>query len=223
MSAAGKRLLAVGICAVVVCVLIGLYIGLYLTTSPGDASAAGVTGSNGTNLYLATVAASETTDPHPSWVSYYVVDAKSEHWRHATTFVLPANTLVHVTVYQYDGQSGLRNPFIAQATGIIGGTFQLDGKTTRAIGPDTASHIFAIPQMGVSVPLYGVPDDAKNQCANAPCPLSTAHATITFTFRTPGKGLYRWQCFVPCAAGFIAGFGGPMQTVGYMDGFIKVV
>jgi hypothetical protein len=223
MSAAGKRLLGVGICAVVVCVLIGLYIGLYLTTSPGDASAAGVTGSNGTNLYLATVAASETTDPHPSWVSYYVVDAKSEHWRHATTFVLPANTLVHVTVYQYDGQSGLRNPFIAQATGIIGGTFQLDGKTTRAIGPDTASHIFAIPQMGVSVPLYGVPDDAKNQCANAPCPLSTAHATITFTFRTPGKGLYRWQCFVPCAAGFIAGFGGPMQTVGYMDGFIKVV
>ena len=25
------------------------------------------------------------------------------------------------------------------------------------------------------------------------------------------------------AAGFIQGFGGPMQTVGYMDGFIKVV
>jgi hypothetical protein len=49
------------------------------------------------------------------------------------------------------------------------------------------------------------------------------HNTISFTFRTPGKGLYRWQCFVPCAAGYIAGFGGPMQTVGYMDGFIKVV
>jgi hypothetical protein len=223
MSAAGKRLVGVAICAIVICVLIGLYIGLYLTTSPGDASAEGVAGSNGTNLYLATVAASETTDPHPSWVSYYVVDAKSQHWRHATTFVLPANSLVHVTVYQFDGQSGLRNPFISQATGIIGGTFQLNGKTTQQIDPDTASHIFAIPQIGVSVPLYGVPDDAKNQCANAPCPLSTAHATITFTFRTPGKGLYRWQCFVPCAAGFIAGFGGPMQTVGYMDGFIKVV
>src|SRR6476661_817603 len=128
MSAAGKRLVGVAVCAVVICVLIGLYIGLYLTTSPGDASAAGVTGSNGTNLYLATVAASELSDPHPSWVSYYAVDAKDQHWRHATTFVLPANTLVHVTVYQYDGQSGLRNPFIAQATGIIGGTFQLDGK-----------------------------------------------------------------------------------------------
>jgi hypothetical protein len=223
VGANARRCTGVAVGAVVICVLIGLYIGLYLTTSPGDASAAGVTGSNGTNLYLATVAASETTDPHPSWVSYYVVDANSQHWRHATTFVLPANTLVHVTVYQYDGQSGLRNPFISQATGIIGGSFKLNGKTTQQIDPDTASHIFAIPQIGVSVPLYGVPDDAKNQCANAPCPLSTAHATITFTFRTPGKGLYRWQCFVPCAAGFIAGFGGPMQTVGYMDGFIKVV
>jgi hypothetical protein len=28
---------------------------------------------------------------------------------------------------------------------------------------------------------------------------------------------------VPCAAGYITGFGGPMQTVGYMDGYIKVV
>ena len=47
--------------------------------------------------------------------------------------------------------------------------------------------------------------------------------TISFTFRTPGKGLYRWQCFVPCALGFINGVGGPMATVGYMDGYIKVV
>ena len=223
MSGTAKRGLVAALVFAVILVAVGLYIGLYLTTSPGDASAAGVAGSNGTNLYLATVAASETTDPHPSWVSYYVVDANDQHWRHATTFVLPANTLVHVTVYQYDGQSGLRNPFLSQATGIIGGSFRLNGKPTQSIGPDTASHIFAIPQIGVSVPLYGVPDDAKNPCGNAPCPLSTAHATITFTFRTPGKGLYRWQCFVPCAAGFIAGFGGPMQTVGYMDGFIKVV
>ena len=62
--------------------------------------------------------------------------------------MLPANTVVHVTVYNYDGQSGLRNPFISQAQGIGGGTFRLNGKPTKAIGPDTASHIFAIPQLG---------------------------------------------------------------------------
>ena len=102
-------------------------------------------------------------------MSYYAVDAQSQNWRHDTTFILPANSVVHVTVYNYDGQSGLRNPFISQAQGIAGGSFLLNGKPTKAIGPDTASHIFAIPQLGVSVPIYGVPDDAKNQCANAPC------------------------------------------------------
>jgi hypothetical protein len=83
--------------------------------------------------------------------------------------------------------------------------------------------VFSIPQLGLSVPLEGVSATAKNPCANAPCSLSFDHTTTSFTFRTPGKGLYRWQCFVPCAAGYIAGFGGPMQTVGYMDGFIRVV
>jgi hypothetical protein len=216
-----KRFVAVALATVVVCVMIGLYVGLYLTNVPGSVAATVAPG--GVQLNLATVAASETSDPHPSWVSYYVVDAHDQNWRHETTFVLPAHTYVHVTVFQFDGQSGLRNAFISQSTGTSSGGFLLNGKPTRSIGPDTASHVFAIPQFGVSVPLMGIPDSAKNPCNNAPCPLSTDHETIQFTFRTPGKGLYRWQCFVPCAAGFIQGFGGPMQTVGYMDGFIKVV
>jgi hypothetical protein len=223
MTTAARRLLAVSLGAALVCVLIGLYIGRYLTSSPGSASAAATPTAGGAQLYLATVAASETSDPNPSWVSYYQVDAGDRNWRHATTYVLPAHALVRVTIYQFDGQSGLRNPFIGQATGTIGGSFLLDGKPTQAIDPDAASHVFAIPQLGVSVPLKGIADDAKNPCDNAPCPLSDDHYTISFTFRTPGAGLYRWQCFVPCAAGFIDGFGGPMQTVGYMDGFIKVV
>jgi hypothetical protein len=221
LRAQGKRLLGVTVATAIVCAAIGLYIGLYLTNVPGSVAATPT--ASGTNLYLATVAASELTDPNPNWVSYYVVDSRDQHWVHATTFVLPANTLVHVTIWQFDSQTGLRNPFLSQATGTVGGNFLLNGKPTQAIDPDAASHVFAIPQIGLSVPLEGTPDSAKNPCSNAPCPLSNDHETISFTFRTPGKGLYRWQCFVPCAAGFIQGFGGPMQTVGYMDGFMKVV
>jgi hypothetical protein len=221
MSGYAKRVTGIVIGAAIVCLLLGLYIGLYLTSQPGSASAAASPG--GVHLYLGTVPASEGTDAHPSWVSYYAVDATSRNWRHDTTFVVPANTVVTVTVYNYDGQSGLRNPFISQSEGTLSGGFTLNGKATRAIGPDTASHIFAIPELGVSVPIYGVPDDAKNQCANAPCALNTAHSTTTFSFKTGKPGLYRWQCFVPCAAGYIQGWGGPMQTVGYMDGFVKVV
>ena len=221
MTSVTKRLVGVVVGVVLVCAAIGLYAGLYLTNVPG--SAAAQTTSAGTHLYLATVAAAELSDPNPNWVSYYAVDANSQNYQHKTTYELPAHSLVTITIYQYDSQTGLRNPFLSQATGTVGGTFQLNGKTMQAIGPDTASHVFAIPEWGVSVPLYGIPDSAKNPCGNAPCSLSNDHATITFQVRTPGPGLYRWQCLVPCAAGFIQGFGGPMQTVGYMDGFIKVV
>jgi hypothetical protein len=210
-----------GIVALAVCAVIAVYIGLYLVNVPGSASA--TQGPSGVQLNLATVAAAATTDPHPTWVSYYSVSANDTHWRHVTTYVLPAHTLVHVTIFQFDSQTGLRNPFISQAQGTVGGTFTLNGKTMNSINPDAASHIFAVPAIGLSVPLYGISATAKNPCANAPCPLSTDHETIQFTFRTPGKGNYRWQCFVPCAAGYIDGFGGPMQTEGYMDGYIKVV
>ena len=174
------------------------------------------------NLTLQTVAAvGPKLSPNENWVSYLV----KEHgvWHRSTVWTLPANALVHVTVYQFDGDSGLRNPFLAEARGIVGDTFTVDGKPMRTIHPDDASHTFAIPQLGLIVPLQGVSDNAKNQCDFAPCSLSNAHHTITFTFRTGKAGHYRWQCFVPCAAGFVYGFGGPMQTVGYMDGYVDVV
>ena len=221
MSSYGRRIAGITIATAIVCIAIGLYIGLYLTNVPGSAAAQQTP--VGTSLYLATVPTAEANDPHSTWVSYYAVNAQATTWSHATTYVLPANSLVHVTIYEFDTQTGLRNPFISQATGTVGGTFLLNGKPTVAIDPDTASHVFAIPEIGLSVPLMGPGSSAKNLCSQAPCALNNTHETISFTFRTPAKGLYRWQCFVPCAAGFIQGLGGPMQTVGYMDGFIKVV
>jgi hypothetical protein len=208
--------------AAIVVAAIAAYVFLYLTKVPASAVAAQTKG--GAQLYLATVPAAALNDPHPTWVSYYVTNSQGTDWKHDTTFVVPANSVVHITINQYDSASGLRNPFISQATGTVGGTFNLNGKTMQAIDPNLASHVFAIPQMGVSVPLAGIADDAKNACSNAPCsPSSNAHTTTTFTIKTGAKGLYRWQCFVPCGAGTVFDFGGPMQTVGYMDGFVKVV
>jgi hypothetical protein len=221
MSGYAKRLVGIGLGAAIFCALLGVYIGVYLTSATGSAAATPSPG--GAQLYLATVPAAALSDANPTWVSYYAVDAGAGNWRHVTTYTLPAHTLVHVTIYNYDSQTGLRNEFLSQAQGTVGGNVVLDGKPTQAIGPTTASHVFAIPQIGLSVPLEGISATAKNPCANAPCTLSQDHTTTSFTFRTPGRGLYRWQCFVPCAAGFIEGFGGPMQTVGYMDGFINVV
>ena len=220
----GKRLLGVVVVTALFGVLIGLYVSVWATQLPG-AVAAQTSGSGAkrtANLTLETVAAvgPQLSPQHPDWVSYLV--RSHGRWIRSTIFKLPAHSLVHVTIYQFDGDSGLRNPFLAEVEGTVGGTMQVDGKTMRSINPDATSHTFVVPQMGVFVPLIGVDDNAKNQCGYAPCLLSMAHRTITFTFRTGKKGRYRWQCFVPCAAGTFFGFGGPMQTLGYMDGFLDV-
>ena len=218
-ATAGK---ALGVTAgvLVVGVLIGLYVG-FLTNGPTPYRVPGASAGS-VDLTLQTVAAvGPKLSPNENWVSYLV--RENGVWHRSTVWTLPANTLVHVTIYNFDGKSGLRNPFLAQSRGVVGGSFGLNGKPTSVIDPDDASHTFAIPQLGVIVPIEGVDDNAKNQCDFAPCSMSNAHETVTFTFRTGKKGHYRWQCFVPCAAGFVYGFGGPMQTVGYMDGYVDVV
>ena len=223
MSSNARKGLAVGGVVIVVAVLIGVYVA-YLTISPTPYTppAANAANVRSVHLTLQTVAAvGPQLSPNENWVSY--LTKKNGKWVRTTVWNVPANSLVHVTIYQFDGDSGLRNPFLSQSRGLVGGTFTLNGKAVSRIPPDDASHTFAIPALNVLVPLEGVPDDAKNQCGYAPCSLSSAHNTITFTFRTGKKGHYRWQCFVPCAAGFLYGFGGPMQTIGYMDGFLNVV
>ncbi len=214
------RIVAILAVVAIAAVLIGFYVA-GLVESPPPVSAQ-QSGPHGVNLTLKTEAAVGPQGANKSWVSYLVKNENGD-WVHSTNFDLPAHSLVHVTVYQYDGNSGLRNPFLAQVQGTIGGTMKVDGKTMKAINPDDASHTFAVPQLGLLVPLPGVPDAAKNPCDDGPCNTSQDHRTITFTFRTGAPGRYRWQCFVPCAAGFLAGFGGPMQTIGYMDGFLHVV
>jgi hypothetical protein len=225
LSVLAKKLLGIGVGVAVVAALIALYIAAWATSAPPTVSAVGspaVAGGGGAQLTLQTVAAigPKYSPSHPDWVSYLV--SEKGQWVHSTVFKVPANTVVHVTVLQYDGDTGLRNPFLSQVQGTLTGTEQVDGKTIDAIDPEEGSHTFAVPQLGIFIPLPGVPEEAPNQCEFAPCALAQAHRTITFSFRTPKKGRYRWQCFVPCAAGWIDGNGGPMQTLGYMDGFLEV-
>jgi uncharacterized protein YaiE (UPF0345 family) len=150
-------------------------------------------------------------DPHQDWVSYLPT----------TTFNVPANSVVTMVVDQEDSASGLRNPFWAKAQGIIGPFhmkyFDQDGNPqegdfTQLADASTPAHTFGIPDLGVFVPLLGVSASAPAGSINQ----------ITFSFRVGKAGVYHWQCFVPCGSGTIYGNGGPMQTLGYMGGFLVV-
>ncbi len=223
MSILARKILAVGLVTAAVGVLIGLYVADWATSQPPTIAATiAPPSSGGKQLTLETVAAigPKYSPTHPDWVSYLV--RKNGKWIHSTIYTVPANSIVHVTIYQYDGDTGLRNPFLSQVQGTVGGTEMIDGKSVSSINPEETSHTFVVPQLGIFVPLPGVPEETKNSCEFAPCE-GAAHRTVTFSFYSGKKGRYRWQCFVPCAAGFLNGLGGPMQTLGYMDGFLNVV
>jgi hypothetical protein len=163
---------------------------------------------------------------HPTWVSYLVQNPQGD-WIHSTLWRLPANREIDVTVYQYDSGGALRNPVWGAVTGTDGNQAVVNGKPETLFDPTAGNgiaHTFNVPTLGINVPLYGISTTAKNPCAAAPCATSSDHNTITFTFHTPkAAGQYRWQCFVPCGLSFLYGNGGPMSTVGYMGGFLKVV
>jgi hypothetical protein len=199
--------------------LIGLYVALFLEASPPSVQAA-IISPRQAALELQTVAEVGHGETQ-NWVSYYS-RAPGRKWVHSTILRVPAYSLIHVTVYQYDTATGLRNPLWGQPRGLVGNVMFVNGRPVKILNPALASHTFAVPELGISVPLPGVSEEAPNQCSYAPCSLAKAHNTITFTFRTRAPGKYRWQCFVPCAAGFIYGFGGPMQSIGYMDGELEV-
>jgi uncharacterized protein YaiE (UPF0345 family) len=213
--------LTVGILSALVAAFIGDFV---LRTPPSLASSRATIARVNVPLttpffHLETVASVDTAitfprpdDPHPSWVSYLPT----------TILKVPANSVVSMQIDQEDTPSGLRNPFWSQASGLVGGTFHMsyfddkgnpvEGDFSSIPDPASAAHTFAIPDLGVFVPLEGL---------NAAAPAGSMNV-ITFSFRTGKPGVYHWQCFVPCGSGTIYGNGGPMQTLGYMAGFLIV-
>jgi len=160
---------------------------------------------------------------HATWVSY-MTRSPDGQWLHTTTWQVPAHTKVNVTIYQYDSGSALRNQQIGTVQGTLGGIATLNGKVFSVVNANAGNgvgHTFSMPSLGINVPLYGNNANA-DLCSAAPCTTSP-HNIVKFSFMSPGPGTYPWQCFVPCGLGFLYGNGGPMQTVGWMDGFMKVV
>ena len=148
------RFVGVVVALVVGGVLIGLYISGYLVGNTPAFRPAVQGGATPTvNLTIETVAAvgPSLAPNHPDWVSYLVRDGRGT-WERTTVWDLPANATVHVTLYNFDGASGLRNPFFGRPTGIVGPEL-VDGKPLAAMNPDDTSHTFAVPALGIVVPV----------------------------------------------------------------------
>ena len=169
--------------------------------------------------------AQNTVSTHPDWVSYFIKSPKTGQWVHTTLFKVPAGARIDVTIYGYDGCTPLRNPYFGHVTGTIGGVEHINGKPVANIDSwsgCTVGHTFSIPGINLNVPMAS-PSLTASLCATSPC-TSGPHETVTFSFDSPRMpGVYFWQCRVPCGGGFLDGFGGPMQTIGFMTGNMDVV
>jgi hypothetical protein len=159
---------------------------------------------------------------HPTWVTYCP----------STSISVPANSVITVTLTQYDGGDPLHNPFFAHVQGTVGGVEWVNGKKVRYLNPnDAVAHTFTLQSapdspepMFVNVPMAALPDDAKNAVTvngnQYPKP-----NIIRFKFRTGKAGHYVFHCYDPCGTGLEGNndnFGGPMATTGYMAGTVTV-
>ena len=143
----------------------------------------------------------------------------------STSLQLPANTVVTITLKNYDGASTPWNGFWGKVHGTLDGTASYNGKASNEIPLAQVAHTFTIhqyPQAGqdnvfLSVPMLAVPSNAKNEANGYPAP-----QVIQFSFLTPGPGQYVWNCEDPCGDSY-QNFGGVMQQRGWMSGTIEVV
>lgn len=220
----------------------GVFVAVYYIGSASQLPTVSYKASGGqVNVTLQEDASNDSTT-RPDWVTYYTQDPTSKQWLHTTLFSVPANTKVNVTIYGYDGCTPLRNNYWGQIQGTIGNTVTvtqfnknnhpLGGAQTTSLinswSDCTVGHTFAIPDLGLFVPVASpnAQNSANNLCGSPPCTPTSggAYSLETFSFMSPSQtGSYRWQCLVPCGGGFLNGNGGPMQTLGWMAGFMNVV
>jgi hypothetical protein len=204
-----------------------LVVHYFLSPPPTVDYTAGVTADTGATVNVVMQEDPQNTvSTHPDWVSYFIQDPSTHQWVHTTVFKVPAGSKIDMTVYGYDGCTPLRNNFWGHVTGTTGGVAYENGKPFTELNSWSGcnvGHTFSIPMIGVNVPM-GSPSLTATLCSTSPCTPNNPHETMTFSFMTPRTaGTFFWQCRIPCGGGFIDGFGGPMQTFGFMTGNMEVV
>ena len=135
---------------------------------------------------------------------------------------------VNVTILGYDGCTPLRNPFWGKVTGTIGNTETVDGKTVSVarLLADLLGGAYVLHPLHQPQRADGLADDRRGE--QQPVRHVAVHVRAARDdevqlhraqdARRPTSG----QCRVPCGGGYVTGFGGPMQTFGFMTGQMEV-
>ena len=136
--------------------------------------------------------------------------------------VLPAHSLITMTLKVYDGGEQLNHNYFAKVVGTVDNMITVDGQQVSALEPTKVQHTFT---------LHGLPTSTQDPLfVNVPLPKvedadmeKNGSHLVTFSFVTGGAGEYVWNCEYPCGDGTYAKFGAVMGQNGYMSGKVSVV
>jgi hypothetical protein len=129
--------------------------------------------------------------------------------------VLPAHSLVQITVRDYDDGAADIPGGYNQVKGTIGGVMRLIKGPDATITPEAGTVVKEIPVKDVAHTFTMI---GAGFFMNVPMPVLS---TVVYRFMTPGPGTYPWQCMAACGTGD-GGWGGPMAKDGWMRGVVTV-
>jgi hypothetical protein len=136
--------------------------------------------------------------------------------------VLPAHSLITMTLKVYDGGEELNHDYFAKVVGTVDNMMTIDGQQVSSLDPKKVQHTFT---------LHGIPTSTQDPLfVNVPLPKvedadmeKNGSHLVVFSFVTGGAGDYVWNCEYPCGDGTYAKFGAVMGQNGYMSGKVSVV
>lgn len=116
---------------------------------------------------------------------------------------------VVLTIINYDDGEAPLPPGFRQFDEVQGGTETVQGGPVTSVPNGKIAHTFTVLGLGVNAPIPVAPSEAHPN-------------TVVITFTPTKDGSFSFQCLAPCG-GNDGGFGGAMDTPGWMTGKIIVV
>lgn len=221
--------------AIVIAIVVigGVGIGVSYYHTPAVARASGTSSSSPYQLTLVVTTNNQYNSSAQQPAYYVLINGTLQS---SATINLPANRVINLTIINYDDGAGgplgggSGNNSLYNVIGTIGGTMQVTnntnvnstlsgstgssgginvvgGKTVKSIPIGEAAHTFTILNS----------TNPNEVVLNIPLPI-TSIVTAQFTLH---NGNYNWQCEAPCGTG-ASGWGGAMETPGWMTGTVAV-
>lgn len=144
-------------------------------------------------------------EEQPRYVPVGATAATLKNWQGHLT-VTKGRPVVLTIINEDDGSAPLA-PGYRQFDSVQGGTETVEGIPVSSISNEKIAHTFTMLGLNVNAAIPAAPKGSTD--------------TIVLTFTPTQTGTFPWQCFAPCGI-WSDGFGGAMDTPGWMKGTITV-